>query len=186
VEKLRPVHSEGILARIRESTNHYVLTEHLEGKKVSCAGVARIASSHRIVCHCSFILGHYGAAATPSSADSSQAGGYPCSGHSAEGGGGTAGRAPRATGPRRAPGLRATHCGGAAGPAGRHGMQRVAVRVEERAWGGRREGTDGACVVGGEEGEGEGGLRIDEKEQEDVVGTAPPPTVYRESAGRFR
>jgi hypothetical protein len=33
VEKLRQVHSEGILARIRESTSHYVLPEHLEEKK---------------------------------------------------------------------------------------------------------------------------------------------------------
>lgn len=33
MEKLRAVHSEGILARIRESTNHYAATEHLEEKK---------------------------------------------------------------------------------------------------------------------------------------------------------
>jgi len=33
VEKLRAVHFEGILARIRESANHYVLTEHLEREK---------------------------------------------------------------------------------------------------------------------------------------------------------
>ena len=33
MEKLRPVLSEGILACIRESTNHYADTEHLEEKK---------------------------------------------------------------------------------------------------------------------------------------------------------
>ncbi len=33
MEKLQLVHSEGILARIRESTNHYAVTEHLEKKK---------------------------------------------------------------------------------------------------------------------------------------------------------
>ena len=32
-------------------------------------------------------------------------------------------------------------------------------------WGSREEGTKGACAVGGEE--GEGGLRIDEKEQKE-------------------
>ncbi len=34
MEKLQPVHSEGILARIRESTNHYAVTEHLEKKSI--------------------------------------------------------------------------------------------------------------------------------------------------------
>ena len=69
----------------------YVLAERLEGsKKVSCGGDAQIASSHHIVCSYPFILHaheHRGAAATPYSTDSSQAGGYPCSRHLAEGGG---------------------------------------------------------------------------------------------------
>ena len=33
MEKLRPVHSEGILARIGESINNFVLTEHIKIKK---------------------------------------------------------------------------------------------------------------------------------------------------------
>ena len=48
-------------------------------------------------------------------------------------------------------------------------MWHVAVHVEDRAWGCRGEGEDEACVVGGvvggEEGEREGILRINVKEQ---------------------
>jgi len=139
---------------------------------------------------CSFILrahGHLAATTTPSISDSSQEGGHPCCAHSPEGlqgGGSTAGRAARTIDPRKPPSFLAVHCGDAARLAGRCGrsVYRVIVGIGRWAWGSRGEGTEGACVVGGE-----GGLRIDEKEQEDELDRYGA-TLYcdSESVGWFR